>query len=238
MTNHKLKWDKFFKFCMDYHDISERRRIPFCFWNDGPTKINYGYFPCDQIFDFARNQFTYDEECKYGDLCIYSHTKNEILFHQLQYKTRRCPSNECDNILEIPVFITGPMRYNMNESQKCALDVCPLAHTPSELRIPHLINRSDHILQYDRLYEPERYDNKDYKYETSFSGAIDSKYDDDGSGANDSKCDDEFRGENDDDGSDTKQETIDSKYDDDDAKRETIETQPGAVNWSEFDEID
>jgi hypothetical protein len=70
--------------CINYHDITERRRDPILF--------SYSEVPCINVrpgTDFL------PRNCENGDYCNLAHSKNEVYYHENNYKKRTCFRVDC-----------------------------------------------------------------------------------------------------------------------------------------------
>jgi len=92
--------------CFCYHFESQRRR-PLVDTLTGQLK--YWDVLCEHIAN--------EEECSYGDLCPFAHTREEISYHAAKYKTKFCNDRDCRG-----------------------QEVCCFAHGDAELRA-HAIER-------------------------------------------------------------------------------------------------
>lgn len=70
--------------CFCYHFESQRRR-PLVDTLSG--RLRYWDVLCDHISE--------NEECPFGDLCPYAHTREEISYHAAKYKTKFCNNQDC-----------------------------------------------------------------------------------------------------------------------------------------------
>lgn len=72
--------------CYGFHDAkkrADRRRVPFA--PDG--KLRYWCDPCPK--------WRAQGKCSEGDMCYFSHTDVEQLYHPAKYKTAECEGKKC-----------------------------------------------------------------------------------------------------------------------------------------------
>uniref|UniRef100_A0A6C0CLB1 C3H1-type domain-containing protein n=1 Tax=viral metagenome TaxID=1070528 RepID=A0A6C0CLB1_9ZZZZ len=78
--------------CLYYHNEEQRRRPPVTgIINELGTKTySWKYIPkwCKHLQPDSVGKMP--KKCPFGDNCYYAHTLNEILYHPLLYKTRKC----------------------------------------------------------------------------------------------------------------------------------------------------
>ncbi len=81
---HKPRCDNVYK-CMYYHNRLERRR--------NCDQYRYQAKMCPQVF--VGQRFSDPSDCPYGDACPMCHTKNELYYHPLRFRTRSCARSPC-----------------------------------------------------------------------------------------------------------------------------------------------
>eukprot|EP00826_Nyctotherus_ovalis_P044799 TRINITY_DN4875_c0_g5_i1.p1 TRINITY_DN4875_c0_g5~~TRINITY_DN4875_c0_g5_i1.p1 ORF type:complete len:252 (-),score=63.09 TRINITY_DN4875_c0_g5_i1:50-805(-) len=73
------------KNCLYWHNTLERRR--------NPKKYNYDNMMCSKAFNGEK--YVDPINCVNKDECVHCHTKNELYYHQLNYRKKKCVRSKC-----------------------------------------------------------------------------------------------------------------------------------------------